>query len=92
MSASSIATQMGLQRQGTLRVAAELEAAGYIGTTPSAQHKKARILHLTEKGQTFMRAFAQANTELEQSLEAALGSEVWHGLLEGMSALKAYLR
>lgn len=92
MSASAIATQMGLQRQGTLRVAAELEEGGYIRTTPSAQHKKARILHLTEKGQTFMKAFAQANAELESTLEAALGSETWHGLLEGMKALQAFVR
>jgi DNA-binding MarR family transcriptional regulator len=69
-----IARNMGLSRQGVQRIANELEAQGIVRFAPNPHHQRAKLVLLTDRGQSLYEA-------------ASARQKPWAtGLAEGLSA------
>lgn len=81
------AERAGVTKQAMGRLAAELEAAGYLRVEADPADGRARILRLTEAGGALMRDSFEVMAELERRYAATIGPEKLQAALDGLQAL-----
>lgn len=77
---SDLAESVGLSKQAVNDLLGELERNGYIERHPDPQDGRARIVHLTARGQRLQRTAHDASRELEKAWAASVGESRFRGL------------
>lgn len=65
-SASDVAALLGMTKQGAAKLLAEMERAGYVVRTDSADDARARPVVLTARGRAALKAAATAQRDIER--------------------------
>jgi DNA-binding MarR family transcriptional regulator len=73
LTVAGIARRMGLTRQAVQRVANELAAAGFVAYHPNPNHKRAKLLALTERGRRDYARVAERQARWANAMAADLG-------------------
>ena len=71
---NELASRAGMTPQSMGELVDDLERRGYVERRADPGDRRARRVHLTEKGQTTRAASARAVTDMEAGLEALLGN------------------
>ena len=79
------ADRAGITKQAMGRLAAELEAAGYVRVQSDPKDARARILQLTRSGKQLMLDSLEVMTELEQRYAGSLGRPRLAAMLQGLA-------
>src|SRR5690349_15667002 len=79
------ADRAGITKQAMGRLAAELEAAGYIRVRPDPTDARARILQLTRTGKQLMLDSLEVMAELEHRYANSLGRDRLAATLRGLA-------
>ena len=79
------ADRAGITKQAMGRLAAELEAAGYIRVRSDPQDARARILQLTRTGKQLMLDSLEVMDDLEHRYAASLGRDRLAAVLQGLA-------
>jgi DNA-binding MarR family transcriptional regulator len=66
MNASDIAAVLGMTKQGSAKLLAEMETAGYVVRRDSATDGRVRAVELTDRGHRALAAAARAQSSIEQ--------------------------
>jgi DNA-binding MarR family transcriptional regulator len=80
------ADRAGITKQAMGRLATELEAAGYIRVEGDPADGRARVLHLTDRGEQLMLDSFNIMGDLEQRYARSIGSGRLAAFLDGMAA------
>jgi len=80
------ADRAGITKQAMGRLAAELEAAGYIRVQGDPKDARARILQLTRTGKKLMLESLEVMAELEGRYARSIGQDRLMGMLGGLAA------
>lgn len=72
LTVAQIARRMGLVRQGVRRIVNELERDGFLTLTDNADHKRASLVCLSEKGRRALKKVDQAQIEWVNGLTSGL--------------------
>jgi len=78
------AERAGVTKQALGRLAAELEAAGYIRMTGDPADGRARMLELTEAGSRLMRDSLEVMNDLEQRYAELIGRDRLRSVVDGL--------
>jgi DNA-binding MarR family transcriptional regulator len=70
LSVAQIARNMGLARQSVQRIADSLEKERVIEYSPNPDHKRAKLVHLTEKGRSVMKKLGQSQIRWSNRIAA----------------------
>jgi DNA-binding MarR family transcriptional regulator len=81
LSQSTISQILGIQRANFVSLLDELESRGWVERRSSEKDRRSFALHLTKKGQAFMKQANVAHSELEASLTQRLGEQDTRSLL-----------
>lgn len=80
------ADRAGITKQAMGRLAAELEAAGYIRVQGDPKDARARVLQLTRTGKKLMLDSLEVMAELEQRYARSVGRDRLLAMLAGLAA------
>lgn len=83
---TAAAERAGISKQAMGRLAAELEAAGYVTVRSDPADARARVLHLTESGLRLMLDSLQVMTKLEDDYAGLVGADQLAAVIEGLHA------
>lgn len=75
MTVAQIARRMGLARQGVQRIANELEAKGMVQFEENIDHKRAKLVTLSKKGQRVIAQINEAQFEWVNGLSSGLSEK-----------------
>jgi DNA-binding MarR family transcriptional regulator len=84
--ATVAAERAGITKQAMGRLAAELEATGYIRVREDLNDARARLLEFTPIGKKLMMDSFEVMEELERQYAEALGRDQLNAVLEGLAA------
>lgn len=84
-----VAERAGITKQAMGRIAAELESAGYVQIAVDPSDRRARVVTLTDAGQTPMADSFAVMAELEQRHALVMGQDGLTALLEGLRVFNA---
>lgn len=70
-----VAELMGMSKQGASKLIAAMEAAGYLERRPHPEDQRARLLHVTKRGQQLLSTVEAIYAELESEWAAVLGPD-----------------
>jgi DNA-binding MarR family transcriptional regulator len=73
LTVAGIARQMGLTRQAVQRVANELAGAGFVAFAANPNHKRAKLVALTERGRRDYARVAERQARWANAMAAELG-------------------
>jgi DNA-binding MarR family transcriptional regulator len=82
---TAAAERAGITKQAMGRLAAELEAAGYIRLRNDPEDARARILQLTKTGKQLMLDSLEVMDELEHRYAGSLGRDRLAAVLQGLA-------
>jgi DNA-binding MarR family transcriptional regulator len=82
---TAAADRAGITKQAMGRLAAELEAAGYVRVQGDPKDARARILQLTRTGKRLMLDSLEVMDELEHRYAASLGRDRLAAVLQGLA-------
>lgn len=88
-SITQVAERAGITKQAMGRIAADLEAAGYVRILADPADRRARKIELTAAGQTLMADSFEVMAELEERYGTVIGPERLGALLGGLRAFTA---
>jgi DNA-binding MarR family transcriptional regulator len=89
---SEIASHVGLSKQALNPLLNELESMGYLRRVMNPRDARSRTVTLTRSGLRLVAAIKQALGELEQAVEADLGSERYGIMLEAAARVREVAR
>jgi len=75
LSVAQIARNMGLSRQTVQRLADELEKTQFVRYAPNPDHKKAKLVFLTEKSQRVMKVLEQRQIRWANEVTGGVSAE-----------------
>lgn len=84
---SGIARHMGLARQSVQRTALRLEADGFVGFADNPDHRRARLVSLTEKGVQALEELSRLQAEWVSGLAAEMppaNIRIARGVMRGL--------
>jgi DNA-binding MarR family transcriptional regulator len=84
---SEVAERAGITKQAMGRLAAQLEAAGYIRVTGDPRDARIKLLRLTATGERLMFESFEVMSRLEQRYAALVGDAHYAALIRGLHAL-----
>lgn len=85
---TAIAERAGITKQAMGRLAAGLEAAGYLKIESDAKDCRLRVIRFTPSGEKLMRESFDVMAAVEKQFERRLGREEYRVLREGLMALQ----
>ena len=74
LSVARIARNMGLTRQSVQRLSDRLEQEGFVEYEPNPQHRRAKLVRLTQKGTTLMGEIWKRQTEWANRVTAEISA------------------
>lgn len=86
---TQVAERAGITKQAMGRIAAELESAGYVQIAVDPSDRRARMVTLTDAGQTLMADSFDVMAELEQRYARVMGHDRLSAMLEGLGMFNA---
>ncbi len=86
-----IARNMGLTRQAVQRLANEMERDDLVRFAPNPHHRRAKLVHLTPRGQAAFEAAMKRHTPWANALARGLGAKRIEKALETLRVLRARL-
>jgi DNA-binding MarR family transcriptional regulator len=75
-----LAARAGMTAQSMGALVDELESRGYVERTPDPNDRRAKPIHLTERGRASAKAAERAMRDVEEHLVTILGKEDYHRL------------
>lgn len=84
-----VAERAGITKQAMGRIAAELESAGNVQIAVDPSDRRARVVTLTDAGQTLVADSFAVMAELEQRHALVMGQDGLTALLEGLRVFNA---
>ncbi|WP_405497907.1 MarR family winged helix-turn-helix transcriptional regulator [Nocardia sp. NBC_00511] len=75
LTASQLGEQLGITAQGAAKVVDEMVRAGYVERRPDPADKRAKLLHLSERGNEFLGAVRAFHADYERRLIERAGPE-----------------
>lgn len=75
LTASRIAENLGITAQGAAKVIDEMVALGYVERRPDPADKRAKLLHLSERGQELLALVRTFHADFEQRLTEQVGAD-----------------
>jgi DNA-binding MarR family transcriptional regulator len=88
---ASIARRMGIRRQSVQRTVNALRVDGFVVLRENPNHRRARLVKITDKGARALSASFERQTLWAHELSAAVGAEDLDRTLEVMTALRSRL-
>lgn len=89
---SEIASHVGLSKQALNPLLNEMEAMGYLKRVMNPRDARSRTVTLTRKGLRLVAAIKNALDELEQAVEAEIGSEPYGIMLDAAARVRDVAR
>ncbi|ASF08237.1 MarR family winged helix-turn-helix transcriptional regulator [Nocardia brasiliensis] len=75
LTASQLAGQLGITAQGAAKVVDEMVRHGYVERRPDPADKRAKTLHLSERGRDILGKVREFHADYERRLAARVGPE-----------------
>lgn len=72
---SALAARAGISRQAMSVLVHDLEASGYVRSTPDPSDRRATVVELDARGAEFCRAAVVVSAELDAAVAAAVGGD-----------------
>ena len=89
---SVVAERSDMDKVKVSRATASLVASGLLEQGPAPHDGRARLLRLTEKGQSLHDRIVPMSQALERQLASGLSDEEWKSLRHGLGRLQGHLR
>jgi DNA-binding MarR family transcriptional regulator len=77
---SQIGRELGISRQGSGKIVAELVERGFVVVTPSATNGREKVVSLTARAHEYLAAHRKVARSIERRLRADLGGDAFAGL------------
>lgn len=90
-SVAQIARDMGLTRQAVQRLANELAADGFVAFADNPQHRRAKLVRLTETGTKSLRTVMRRQTAWSNQLAEGIAAKDLHKALAVIRTLRGRL-
>ncbi len=84
---SQIGRELGISRQGSGKIVAELVERGYVVVAPSTTNGREKVVSLTPRAHEYLAAHRKVARSIERRLRADLGAEAFAGLERLLEAL-----
>lgn len=87
MTTSELAERLEISKQGAAQIVEDMERRGYVERRPDPSDKRARLLHLSQRGKDALAAARRFHQRYERRLVAAHGPEAVAGLRTLLTAM-----
>jgi DNA-binding MarR family transcriptional regulator len=84
---SGLARELGITRQGTAKLVADLVARGFVTVTPSSEDGREKVVALTPRADAFLASHRRAARRIQADLQAELGPAAYDALLEALGVV-----
>ncbi|WP_405060844.1 MarR family transcriptional regulator [Kribbella sp. NBC_01505] len=84
---SRMAERLEITKQGASQLADDMERRGYVERRPDPSDARVRLLHLTDRGQSALKAARKYHQAYERRLRTRFGDEALDGFRDVLTAM-----
>jgi DNA-binding MarR family transcriptional regulator len=84
---TELAERLGISKQAALQIVDEMESHGAVRRRVSSEDRRAKVIEVTEKGQTVRSTALRASRGMETRLRRVLGSDAVHDCREVLTRI-----